>query len=476
MLLFRCVTFAQDLEGYQTESCIGIEMNEEQDGRGSVAVILARWGMTAAVVAFFQTVLFNPAFGLALPLLRESLWPVAIRVAGIILMVAVPTGVVLSGIGLCVGGLQHRKGVLLPGALGIILGLFTGVPFSFGFLHASPHAIPRANAQELPPKSMPSAPPVQVAMIAPRPPAPTVAGVFIPAPQRVDMIHDLKRNRLYITAGDSLLQYQMDSKTLLPPITLGGNLRGLDISPDGDWLAIADSTADNGRIWIFLMDLRAQTNSRVTFHSQSVEAGTYSVAFGADGGVWVTSTLSGSGFAPLRKYTPKTRTSFEAGSVSKNTMLTASADHKMLALAQANSSPGSYGQFGYRAVQLPNMVQAKGFVYEIGISRDGTQMVVPVYDQVYICGSPVSQLPERECIGVVYHPQRDFVFLAQAGSSLIEAYDSRTFAKVKELDFGSKFEWRGGKAFEDGRLRMSNDGALLFCTVMGGIRYMETGL
>jgi len=290
------------------------------------------------------------------------------------------------------------------------------------------------------------------------------------------MVHDSKRNRLYITAGDSVLQYQMESKNFLAPMVLGSNLRGLDISPDGDSLAVADASANNRRVWIYLVDLRAQTNERVTFPAEMFESGTYSVAFGEDGEVWISSTLDGSGFIPMRKYNPRTRTSLVLRSVSKNTMLISSADRKTIAFAQSNVSPGSYGQFFCRATQLPKPLQAPSFLYEIGVSRDGVQIAAPAYDQVYISGSPVSSLPDRECIGVVYHPQRDFVFLAQAGTSVVQAYESRTYREAKQLDFGYKFQWRGGHAFEEGRLRISSDGSLLFCTVPGGVRYMETGL
>ena len=88
----------------------------------------------------------------------------------------------------------------------------------------------------------------------------------------------------------------------------------------------------------------------------------------------------------------------------------------------------------------------------------------------------VPNIPSREHMGIVYHPRRNFVFLTQAGSSLIEAYDTQNYTKAKELDFSFEFQWSGGNAFEEGRLRISDDGSLLFCTVQGGIRYLPTGL
>ena len=77
---------------------------------------------------------------------------------------------------------------------------------------------------------------------------------------------------------------------------------------------------------------------------------------------------------------------------------------------------------------------------------------------------------------MAYHPQRDFVFLARAGISTIAVYETANYTKVKELDFGDKFEWVGNHAFQRGRLRLSSDGKFIFCTVQGGVRCAETGL
>jgi hypothetical protein len=308
--------------------------------------------------------------------------------------------------------------------------------------------------------------------------APNAVGVFIPAPYGTDMVHDPKRNILYISAGDEVLRYQMASNSFLPPLVLGGDLRGIDISPDNDLLAVADATDHNGSIGIHLVDLKTGTNTHVTFRAERMESGTYSVAFGADGAVWITSTIQGSGgLWPLRKYLPASKTTIAITTrVSQNTMLAASADREYIAYAEANSSAGDYGRFRCRATQLQPPLQANAFLYEIGISRDGTQLAVPNYAGVILSGSAAQKIDEKETIGAAYHPQRDFVFLARAGISTIAVYETATYTMVKELDFGDKFEWVGNHAFQRGRLRLSSDGKFVFCTVQGGIRCAETGL
>ena len=338
------------------------------------------------------------------------------------------------------------------------------------------HTLSQSRAGDAENGSTPNNNAVQIVATPQAAAAPNAAGVFIPAPYRADMVHDPKRNLLYISAGDSVLRYQMDSNTFLSPLVLGGDLRGIDIAPDNDRLAVADATDKNGSIGIYLVDLKTGTNARVTFRAENLEGGTYAVAFGADGGVWITSTFHGSGSVPLRKYDPLTRHVIATQRIRQDTMLAASADREFIAYAEANISSGEYGRFRCRATQLQPPLQANAFLYEIGISRDGTQLAVPTGNGVMLSGSAVQKIDEKETLGVAYHPQRDFVFLARAGISTIAVYETTTYTMVKELDFGDKFGWMGNQAFKQGRLRLSSDGKFIFCTVQGGVRCAETGL
>ena len=453
---------------YPTNQGIFMSDQDNDTERQPVSVFMARAGMTAALSAFMLIVLFNPIYGLILPLLPQVRWEDVMRFVGVALLILVPSGFILSGLGLAGMASHGRKGILAPGLTGLLLSLLVGIPFCTGFIHAKARA--RMNTEST---AVTAAP---VSARASTPTASRAVGDFIPAPERADMVHDPKRNLLYITAGDSVLRYQLASKTFLPPLLLGGNLRGIDLSPDNDWLAVADGDGQDGRIGIYLVDLKTGTNSRATFPAESQESGAWSVAFGADGAVWISSSLKGSGFVPLRKFDPASRGRLSMRSVSQDTMLVPSADRQMIGFAEANISSGDYGRIRYRASQLPpTILKAGAFVKEIGVSRDGTQLAVPTYQNVLLSGTPVPRIEEPQVVGVAWHPQRDYVFLACGGASVVAVYETQTGTKAKELDFGDKFEWTN-RAFESGRLRLSADGAWLFCTVNGGIRYVATGL
>jgi hypothetical protein len=282
---------------------------------------------------------------------------------------------------------------------------------------------------------------------------------------------------LYISAGDSVLRYDLGAKKFLPPLVLGGELRGMDISPDNDQLAVADNTDNNGSIGIYLVDLNAGSSSHVTFRSNAGEGGTYSVAFGADNNVWITTTYHGSGWVPLRKYSPTGHGTTLMGTLSMNTMLSASADRQSIAFAEGNSSGGEYGRLRYRATQLPSpILRANAFLFEISANRDGSQMAVPTVQNVVLSGASQTKLDEPRIIGIAYHPMKDYLLMVGAGSPMVMIYETGGFTKVKDLDFGERFESPGLQAFQNGRLRLSADGAWVFCTVSGGIRYAATGL
>ena len=210
------------------------------------------------------------------------------------------------------------------------------------------------------------------------------------------MVHDPKRNLLYIAAGDGVLRYQMASHSFLPPLPLGGDLRGIDLSLDHDTLVVADASRHGGNLSIHLVALETGARSIVGFPAEPQESGTFSVVFGADGSVWITSSMNGSGGdAPLRKYIPSTQHVTVLARTPPDTMLATSANREYVAYACANDPAGDFGWFRCRALRLPPPLQANARLFELGISRDGSQLALPNARGVTLSGasSPASKKP-----------------------------------------------------------------------------------
>jgi hypothetical protein len=310
------------------------------------------------------------------------------------------------------------------------------------------------------------------------------AGTFIAAPARVDMVYDAARDTVYITSGSSVLRYHLGSNSYLAPFELGGSLSGIDLSPDGNTLAVADRTRSANEVWIHIVDLQTGQSRKATFPRAFGEGGTFTVAFGNDGGVLISSTYEGSGWVPLRRYVPATgATSQIASSVRQDTMLTGSADRSVIGIAESNSSDGPFGRY---RINDGNLLRKSGYTdgtswfnYEMGVNRNGTQYAIPTYGGTFIYDSALrrinvmGQYAGPQPIGVVYHPAEDIVYFAWAGSTEVRAFDTNSFAQLAAYDFEHSFTSTGNWAFTQGRLKVSRDGSLLLATVNGGVRYLR---
>ena len=99
------------------------------------------------------------------------------------------------------------------------------------------------------------------------------------------MVYDTSRGIIYIANGNEVLRYGMDCGCMLNPIQISGaKLEGIDLSPDGKTLAVADNENDGSNTWVYLIDpdTLAVTKSSVAF-STIPELGSYAVSFLGDG-------------------------------------------------------------------------------------------------------------------------------------------------------------------------------------------------
>ncbi len=307
------------------------------------------------------------------------------------------------------------------------------------------------------------------------------AGTFITAPNRTDMIYDGIRQILYITSSSSVLRYSLSTNSFLPPFELGGNLIGIDISPDDNTLAVAD----HNLYGIYLIDLKSGQSKRVIYKPAG-DRGSFAVAFASNKTLLITASFDGSGWVPLRKYDITTDTFTTLAAVMQDTMVSASADGSVIGFAESNISDGRFGR--YRTAD-GNMLRKDGYTdgtgwfnYEIGVNRNGTQYAIPTYGGTFLTDSTltkyaiVGDYAGGQPIGVAYNPVKDIVYFAWATTSQVYAYDSNTLQKVASYDFENNFSSPGNHAFVEGRMKISKDGKYLFVTVKNGVRYIDLNL
>lgn len=305
---------------------------------------------------------------------------------------------------------------------------------------------------------------------------------FIYAPGRADVAYDAAREVLYISGDSTLRRYDMRARSFLSPISIGGSTAGMDISPDGSTLAVANTAFGASQNHVDFINLNNGSASRVGFDRAFYEGGTFTVAYDGAGKLLVSSRYQGSGWVPLRKYDPVSGSSSTLGSVRQNSMLAASGDRTVIGIAENNISDGRWGV--YRTGESAYASQHTGydpvtggtgwFNFEIGVSRDGAQIAIPTGGGTFVgdaaqvensIGTYFGATP----IGVAYSAISDSVFFPFAGTNYIGEYDTDTLLEIGRYVTPGYFNWVGNHAFVEGRTKVASDGTYVFSTLDDGV-------
>ena len=308
-------------------------------------------------------------------------------------------------------------------------------------------------------------------------------GVFVSSANRVDIAYDDLRGVLYISEGPQLLRFDLSSRTFLAPLTLGGSLNGMDISPDGSTLVVADTALSGGQPCIHLVNLVTLATQTPCVQASFGEGGSFTAAYGSDGSILVATQYQGSGWVPLRRYFPAAGTVTQIASVRQNTMLRASADHSVIALAESNISDGEFDSFvvatGAYTHEEGYTNGTSAFNYEIAVSPDAQQFAIPTYLGTVFTDANLAKLSTvvgtyagGQPIGVAYNPVNTSIYFPWAGTSQVYVYDRTTLTQTGSYNLSGTFGSNGNYAFVNGRAKTSGDGRLLFVTVDGGVRYV----
>ncbi len=316
------------------------------------------------------------------------------------------------------------------------------------------------------------------------------AGTLIPAPARVDMVHDAARSTIYISEGGSVLRYHVPSASFLAPIVLGGQLSGIDLSPDGATLAVADRSSSATEQWVALVRLSDLAVSKAVMPKAFGEDGMWTVAFGADGSLFATARYAGSGWVPLRRLNLATMTwtqianPYPNNQVRQNTMLAASGNGQTIAFAESNSSDGPWGKVDVASGAIVNRTGytngTSAFNYEVAANANGTQFAIPGYMGTYIYNSAYQRIGTigtyagAQPIGVAYHPVEPLMYFPWTTTGQVRVYNATSLAQVDAYEFEDIFQGNGNWAFQQGRTKLSRDGSLLMVTVTGGVRVLQT--
>jgi hypothetical protein len=213
------------------------------------------------------------------------------------------------------------------------------------------------------------------------------------------------------------------------------------------------------------------------------ERGTFAVAFGGDGAALITSRYSGSGSVPLRRYDPVSgRTTTIASYINMDSMVSSSGDGSTIIIAQSNSSGGPFNRYDVALRAITRSGGTGWYNYECAASQDGSLFALPTYGSTFIYDGSFNRLTNigvyagAQPIGAAFHPAADAVFFPFADTTYVRAYSTTTWEMLAQFDFQGTFSTPGNHAFNNGRIRISPDGEVIFVTVSGGVRYLRHGL
>lgn len=321
-----------------------------------------------------------------------------------------------------------------------------------------------------------------------------IAATFVDLPIASAKDHAFVGDVVYFTSGAQLHAFDLATCSLLPTRTFGQALRGVDASPSGRYLAVANVGLVDGRVQVFLYDrLGGRAPRVISYPAAFGETGSFMVSWESDSTLLISGTFGGSGWTPLRRYNVETGAMVEIRAVTQNTMLASSLSHQATALAESNISSGPVHVLTSGG-NVSASINTGWFMFEVATNSVATRVVAPSYSGAFVLENNGTALSEVGKIGVyanhgplsaAFSPDDRFVVTANYGFSAnpqqqgVMLYDSATLARIATID-PYPFQWAGNSSLGAGRLTLSQDGNWLAVTLNDRVRvydvHLELGL
>jgi protocatechuate 3,4-dioxygenase beta subunit len=320
---------------------------------------------------------------------------------------------------------------------------------------------------------------------APCVPSAHAEAAFVSAPNRYDFRFDDARGLLYITAPDRVLRYDVVSGRFLAPWILGGHLRGMDVSPDGRTLVVADYSELGGvypvsrYMRLCFVDLESGKATDATLPRLYWEHAPSSVVYGADGRVMVCTGDTGPN-ASLRLYDPSDG-SIVTLSANDAWLLTRSADYGTIGMLNGRAAWSLFSPTGGFVVRSPwPEPPNQQWRAAIAVNRNGSKSalftslypaeyraVVRLFDRAQVQIDEYSP-PGGLAWGLGFSHQNDNLYVAAASTPWVVAYDTASSTETARYDIGEEITEGAFSA-----IAVSADDGLLAAFVPAGARVLR---
>ena len=298
---------------------------------------------------------------------------------------------------------------------------------------------------------------------------------LIPVANRRDLVFDAARQTLYITTSSgSVERYHLPTEALLTPFNIGSSLYGADISPDGNWLYVAESTTGGTQGFVHKLNLTTGAVTELAYTLAGGEIGAWDVAIAGNGLGFFTTQYGGSGWVSLHKFDLATDAMLPTGiGVRQNTHVQRSADRSLLFFQESNTSSGPIFVYEAALNQITQTLDTDVFqdTAMSAVNRNGTVIAhetttLNIRDQNL---NSVTTLSNADG-GVAFDPQRDVLFAVNSSADTVRVYNS-TWSQLFQVSIGQNVST--STPFSDGVMTTSADASKVFLSTSTGVRIID---
>jgi hypothetical protein len=295
---------------------------------------------------------------------------------------------------------------------------------------------------------------------------------LIPVADRRGMVYDTAQDLLYIATDRGVVErYSPMQRMLLAPWKVGNNLKGIDITPDGSSILVADSVRGATGGFIRRVDTSTGAVTNLVYQRGGLEGGSYDVAIFANNKALFTTTFEGSGWSPFREINLTTNAvanRADLTGVRGSSTISRGADRTLGFLTENDISNGPMHTYRTSTDTVSAATNTGGFLGgPHTVNRDGTLIALQIGTNVNILNSSLGGVLTLTGLGggVVFDPVQNVLYAATSGAgATIRAYSTVTWLQTGSFPLGDP----ATSSFNSEVMSISDDGRWMFVQTANG--------
>lgn len=304
---------------------------------------------------------------------------------------------------------------------------------------------------------------------------------LIPVADHRDLIFDPGRDLLYITTSDGDVErYDVNSRTLLTPFDVGNSLNGGDITPDGNFLYIAEGQRGATQAFIRKVNLNDGVVTNLTFNLTYDDIPS-DVAIGPNGIGLIRSFGQWHQVRQLNLNTDAITTRSDGGTVYGGAQITRSADRSLFFMTQDGISSGPLFTYDTITNTFSDEVWTNAYLGSnlSAVNRDGSLIALEWGSGISVMDSNLNAVENLINVdgGLAFDPLRDILYAVNSTSDQVIVFNTNTWNELYRLNIGEDIQNNydnQSRPFGNGMMSVSDDGQYLFLSTASGVRMLSS--